>query len=91
MRMGEIQGVPSTINSNTQPMPSDSIMTIFQSLNPRKAAGPDELHPKNLRALAPFIAEPFTDLVYLSVLTTEVPEDGRQPSSAISSKKGIGR
>ncbi len=28
-----------------------------------------------LRALAPFVAEPLTELFYLSLLTTEVPED----------------
>ncbi len=55
----------------------DSVMKILQSLSPHKAAGPDELHPKILRALAPFIAEPLTELLNLTLLTTEVPEDWR--------------
>ncbi len=54
----------------TQPMPpmvftSDSVMKILQSLSPHKAAGPGELHPKILRALALFIAEPLSELFNL--------------------------
>ncbi len=54
---------------------SDSVMKILQSLNPHKAAGPDELYPKILRALAPFVTEPFKELFNLSLLATEVHDD----------------
>ncbi len=67
----------------TQPMPPmvftpESMMKILQSLSPHKAAGPDELHPKILRALASFIAEPPIELFNLSLLTTEVPKHWRK-------------
>ncbi len=66
----------------------DSVMKILQSLSPHKAAGPDELHPKTLRALAPFIAEPLAELFNLSRLTTEVPEDWRSAIICPICKKG---
>ncbi len=47
----------------------DFLMKILQSLSPHKAASPDELHPKILRALVPFIAEPLTELFNRSLLT----------------------
>ncbi len=53
----------------------DSVMKMLQSTSPRKAAGPDELHQNIMRALAPFTAEPLTELFNLSLLTTELPEE----------------
>ncbi len=47
---------------DSQPMPlimftPDIVARHLMSLNPYKTAGPDGLHPKGLRTLAPFIAE----------------------------------
>ncbi len=66
----------------------DSVMKILQSLSPHKAAGPDELHRKIVRALAPFIAERLTELFNLSLLTTEVPEDWESAIICPIFKKG---
>ncbi len=60
------------------------------SLNPYKAAGPDGLHPKVLRTLAPFIAEPLAELFNLSLLPADVPEDWRTATICPIFKKGTG-
>ncbi len=36
-----------------------AVENILLSLNEHKSPGPDGLHPKILKILAPFIAEPF--------------------------------
>ncbi len=66
----------------------DYVMKRLQSLSPQKAAGSDKLHPKILRALAPFIAESLTELSNLSLLTTEVPEHWRSAIICPIFKKG---
>ncbi len=41
---------------------SDVVETILRSLDEHKSSGPDKLHPKILKILAPFIAKPLAHL-----------------------------
>ncbi len=67
---------------------SDIVARHLVSLNPYKVAGPDGLHPKVLRTLAPFLVEPRAELFNLSLLTADVPEDWRTATICPQFKKG---
>ncbi len=47
------------------------------SLKTHKGAGPDDVQPAILRALAPLIAQTLTDLFNLSLRTASIPDDSR--------------
>ncbi len=51
------------------------VQRALVSLNTHKGAGPDDMHPAILRALAPFVAQPLTDLFNLSLRTASIPDD----------------
>ncbi len=53
----------------------DIVARHLVALDPYKAAGPVGLHPKVLRALVQFIAEPIAELFKLSLLTAGVLPD----------------
>ncbi len=57
-------------------------------LNTHKGASPDDVHPPILRALAPFIAQPLTDLFNLSLMTASIPDDWRCATVCPLFKKG---
>ncbi len=67
---------------------SDIVETILRSLDEHKSSGPDELHPKILKILAPFIAKPLAHLFNLSLATGQVPNDWRTATVCPIFKKG---
>ncbi len=67
---------------------SDVVETILRSLDEHKSSGPDELHPKILKILTPFIAKPLAHLCNLSLATGQVPNDWRTAKFCPIFKKG---
>ena len=54
---------------------SDFVLSELRKLDPTKAMGPDNLHPRLLQVAAPFIANPLTKLFNKSLSSGYFPED----------------
>ncbi len=67
---------------------TDVVQHALASLNPHKGQGPDSLHPAVLKAIAPLVAQPLTDLFNLSLVSAEVPDDWRSAIVCPIFKKG---
>ena len=48
---------------------------LHKGLNPSKALGPDELHPRDLKELATDLGPAFTHLFQQSIDTGEIPKE----------------
>ena len=53
----------------------DGVIKLLKGLNPSKALGPDELHPRVLKELATELAPVFADLFQQSTDTGEIPKE----------------
>ena len=53
----------------------DGVIKLLKSLNPSKALGPDELHPRVLKELATKLGPVFAHLFQQSIDTGEVPKE----------------
>ena len=54
---------------------TDEVTKLLKGLNPSKAIGPDELHPRILKELATELGPVFTHLFQQSLDTGEIPEE----------------
>ena len=61
---------------------AEGVTKLLKRLNPSKALGPDELHPRILKELASELAPMFAHLFQQSIDTGEIPKEW--------SRKGIG-
>ena len=52
----------------------DRVITLLKGLNPSKALGPDELHPRVLKELATELGPVFAHLFQQSMDTGEIPK-----------------
>ncbi len=66
---------------------SDVVVTTRRSLDAHKISGPDELHPKILKILAPFLAKSLAYLFNLSLAPGQVPYDWRTATVCTIFKK----
>ena len=64
------------------------VIKELKKLNPYKACGPDQIHPRLLIELAEYIAEPITTLFNLSLRHGSVPEDWKTAIISPIYKKG---
>jgi hypothetical protein len=64
------------------------VLKLLQKLNPKKAAGPDNIRSNILKELAPAIAPILTIIFRKSLETGEVPPDGRSANVSPVYKKG---
>ena len=53
----------------------DGVIKLFKGLNPSKALGPDELHPRVLKELATELGPVFVHLFQQSIDTGEIPKE----------------
>ena len=53
----------------------DGVIKLLKSLNPSKALGPDELHPRVLKELATELGPVFAHLFQQSIDTGEIPKE----------------
>ena len=70
----------------------DSILVrlLLKGLNPSKALGPDELHPRVLKELANELGPVFAHIFQQSLDTGESPRNGFLQTFVPSIRKGIG-
>ena len=54
---------------------NEGVTKLLQGLNPSKALGPDELHPKVLKELATELGPVFAHLFQTSLDTCEIPKN----------------
>ncbi|KFP36265.1 hypothetical protein N324_11210, partial [Chlamydotis macqueenii] len=66
----------------------ETVRDLLLQLDCHKSMGPDEVPPRVLRELAEVIAEPLSIIYQRSLLTGEVPEDGRIANVTPIYKKG---
>ena len=59
----------------------DGVIKLLKGLNPSKALGPDELHPRVLKELATELGPVFAHLFQQSIDTGEIPKEYLPPSS----------
>ena len=67
---------------------SQQTETALRRLDINKGAGPDGLHPKILRLLAEFLADPLTRLFNLTLTTANIPYDWKNAIVGPIHKKG---
>ncbi|XP_059578763.1 RNA-directed DNA polymerase from mobile element jockey isoform X1 [Alligator mississippiensis] len=67
---------------------SEMVQSHLEELDAFKSAGPDELHPRVLKALANIIAEPLARIFERSWRTGQVPEDWKRANVVPIFKKG---
>ena len=53
----------------------DGVIKLLKGLNPSKALGPDELHPRVLKELATELGSVFAHLFQQSIDTVEIPKE----------------
>ena len=53
----------------------DGVIKLLKGLNPSKALGPDELHPRVLKELATELGPVFAHLFQQSIDTGEIPKE----------------
>ena len=53
----------------------DGVIKLLKGLNPSKALGPDEFHPRVLKELATELGPVFAHLFQQSIDTGEIPKD----------------
>ena len=68
-----------------------TVEDALTKLNPDKSAGPDEVHPAMVKALAAVIRKPISKLFQASVDQGYVPEDWRSATVVAIHKKAPGR
>lgn len=56
-------------------MSEDKVQQIMENLNSNKASGLDEVPSRFIKDRAKYITNPMTYIVYLSILTINIPED----------------
>ena len=54
---------------------TDGVIKLLKGLNPSKALGPDELHPRVLKELATELGPVFAHLFQQSIDTSEIPKE----------------
>ena len=54
---------------------SEEVIKLLKGLNPSKALGPDELHPRVLKELANELSPVFSHLFQQSLDTGEIPKE----------------
>ncbi len=64
------------------------VQHALASINPYKGQGPDSLHPAVLEAIATLVAQPLIDLLSLSLVSAEAPDDWRSAIVCSIFKKG---
>ena len=67
---------------------TDGVTKLLKGLNPSKAMGPDELHPRILKELAAELGPVFTHLFQQSLDTGEIPEEWSLANICPLFKKG---
>ena len=68
----------------------DGVIKLLKGLNPSKALGPDELHPRVLKELATELGPVFAHLFQQSIDTGEIPKNGLLQISAPSARRVTG-
>ena len=68
----------------------DGVIKLLKGLNPSKALGPDELHPRVLKELATELGPVFAHLFQQSIDTGETQRNGLLQISAPSSRRATG-
>ena len=67
----------------------EGVTKLLKGLNPSKALGPDELHPRVLKELATELGTVFAHLFQQSIDKGESPRNGLLQTFALCSKRGI--
>ena len=68
----------------------DGVIKLLKGLNPSKALGPDELHPRGLKELASELGPVFAHLFQQSIDTGEIQRNGLLQISAPISRRVTG-
>ena len=68
----------------------DGVIKLLKGLNPSKALGPDELHPRVLKELATELGPVFAHLFQQSIDTGVIPSNGLLQISAPFSRRVTG-
>ena len=68
----------------------NGVIKLLKGLNPSKALGPDELHPRVLKVLATELGPVFAHLFQQSIDTGEIPKEWSLAISAPFSRRVIG-
>ena len=68
----------------------DGVIKLIKGMNPSKALGPDELHPRVLRELATALGPLFSQLFQQSMDTGEIPKEWSLANICLFFKKSDG-
>ena len=68
----------------------DGVIKLLKGLNPSKALGPDELHPRVLKELATELGPVFAHLFQQSIDTGEIPKEWSLANICPSSRRVTG-
>ena len=68
----------------------EGVTKILKGLNPSKALGPDELHPRVLKELASELGPVFAHLFQQSIHSGEIPKNGLEQTFVPCSKRLTG-
>ena len=68
----------------------EGVTRLFKGLNPSKALGPDELHPRALKGLASELGPVFAHLFQQSIDSGEIPKEWSLAAFAPCSKRLTG-
>ena len=69
---------------------TEGVIKLLKGLNPSKAFGPDELHPRVLKELANELGPVFSHLFQQSLDMGEIPKEGLLANICPLFKKGVG-
>ena len=75
---------------NDSAVSKDGVIKLLKGLNPSKALGPDELHPRVLKELATELGPVFAHLFQQSIDTGETPKEWSLANIAPSSRRVTG-
>ena len=71
-----------------KPIEAEEVKKLLNQLDPSKAMGPDEIHPRVLKELSNEIAEPLSIIYQTSLSTGRVPSAWREANVSAIHKKG---
>ncbi len=69
-------------------VPLETVRKLLKELDPNKAMGPDNMHPRVLRELSDILAKPLTHIFETSIETGLVPSSWREANISAIHKKG---